>query len=215
MISLKEQIAEYDRTKAQKVPEEILNIMEKATLALKLENLEKNALKTGDIMPNFTLINHLQVEKVFYDYLEKSPVVLSFYRGGWCPYCNLELNALQAALPQIRSLGSDLVAISPETLDNSLSTKEKNGLSFDILFDKNNELSKALGLAFELPETLREIYEKFDINIPEQNGNDSYLIPMPATYIVDKNAQIVYDFIDADYTKRAEPSDVLKKLKNI
>jgi peroxiredoxin len=213
MTTLKEQIAHYDAQKAQKVPKEILDTMQKATLALQIENLEENALKSGDIMPNFTLKNHLQKERKFYDYLAKTPVVLSFYRGGWCPYCNLELNALQASLPLIRSLGSDLVAISPETPDNSLSTKEKNGLLFDILFDKDNLLAKALGLAFELPDSLKEIYESFGIDIPGQNGNNSYLIPMPATYIVDQNARILYHFIDADYTKRAEPAEILKNLK--
>ena len=213
MITLKEQISEYNTEKAKQMPEEVLNTMAAVTVDLKSMSLEDNSLKVGDKIPHFNLPDHNGTDRSLSGYLEKSVVVLSFYRGGWCPYCNLELHALQKSLPQIEAAGARLVAISPETPDHSLSTREKNELAFDVLHDKGNYVAKSFGLVFVLPEVLRPIYKGAGIDIPAHNGDTTFELPMPATYIVSQQGEIIYRFVDADYTKRLEPAEIVAKLK--
>ncbi len=215
MTTLKEQIAEFDRQKALNMPGEILAAMDEGIQSLKASSLEEGALKTGDTAPDFKLPDHLGGMRSLREYLADSLVVLSFYRGGWCPYCNMELNALQKVLPAIQQAGATLVAVSPETPDHSLSTREKNELAFDILFDQGNRVAKDFGLVFELPKALQPIYTDIGIDIPGYNGDNSYEIPMPATYIINKQGKIVYHFIDADYTRRSEPEEILRQLKRL
>ena len=187
--------------------------MVNATEELKKSGIEDKSLKTGDIAPFFRLTNQKGQECSLTDLLNDSLVVINYYRGGWCPYCNLELNALQQILPEISKHGARLAAISPETPDNSLTTHEKNNLDFDILYDKGNKLSEEFGLVFKLPDALRPIYDSFGLDIPAYNGDESYTLPMPATYIVGSKGKILYHFIDADYTKRAEPAEIINVLK--
>ena len=148
----------------------------------------------------------------FYDYLKSSTIVLNVYRGGWCPYCNFEMKALSEALPMIKEKGAQLVGMSPELPSKAEITASSGGINIDILYDSGNVLSERLGLVFELPEVLRQIYEKFGIEIPAYNGDDSFRLPVPATYIVEKDGTIRYAYINADYTERMEPSDILAKL---
>lgn len=213
MTTLKEQIAKFDENKEKQRSKDILNTMKAATVDLKSSGLEGNSLKNGDKAPEFNLPDHNGISQSLFKYLQESVVVLTFYRGGWCPYCNLELHALQKSLPQIEAAGAKLVAISPETPDHSLSTREKNNLAFDVLHDKGNHVAKSFGLEFILPEVLRPIYENLGIDIPEHNGDSTFELPMPATYIVNQQGEIIYHFVDADYTKRLEPANIVAKLR--
>ncbi len=147
--------------------------------------------------------------------LDKGPVVLNFYRGGWCPYCNLELNAYQKHLQEINELGASFVAISPQTPDKSLSTAEKNELKFQVLSDVGNKIADQFGLVFKLPTELQELYNNFGISLPKFNGDESWELPMPGTYVISKDGNVQYAFADADYTKRAEPDEVIVKLEEI
>ena len=140
---------------------------------------------------------------------------MSFYRGGWCPYCNIELRGLQSELASFREHGANLVAVSPQTPDNSLSTTEQNELEFPVLSDVGNTVAKKFGLVFTLPESLRPIYEDFGIDISKSNGDESFEIPVPATFVINRDGHISYAFINADYRKRAEPSDVLAAVKDL
>ena len=144
--------------------------------------------------------------------LKDNRVVLTFYRGGWCPYCNLELKAFQNALPKIEAKGAKLIAISPETPDNSLSTAEKNELSFEVLSDTNNKTAKDLGLVFQLPETLQNLYKKFGIDLDINQNNTNQELPIAATYIIEQDGTISYDYLQEDYKLRADPSEVLTAL---
>lgn len=146
------------------------------------------------------------------DLWAKGPVVAVWYRGGWCPYCNLQLQAMQEALPAIQAKGGTLIAITPETPDNSLSTVEKNELEFVVLSDLGNELAKQYGVVFKLPEKVSPIYKKM-IDLSKYNGNDSDELPLAATYVIDQAGKIRYAFLDANYTNRAEPSEVVAALE--
>lgn len=193
-------------------PAEIKSVMENTTTDLINSKIAENSLKQGDKMPSFALPNAVGEEVTLASLLAKGTVVISFYRGGWCPYCNMELRALQQALSEIEAKGATLVAISPETPDSSLSTKEKNELSFEVLSDRNNTFAKQLGLVFTLPEVLRPIYHNFGIDIPTYNGDSTFELPLPATYVVDADGSVIYSFASADYTKRLDPTEIIKAL---
>ena len=194
-------------------PEEIKAVMAQATIDLIDSQLAENSLGEGDKIPNFSLPNAVGKEVTLESLLNKGALVISFYRGGWCPYCNMELRALQQALPEIEANGATLVAISPETPDNSLSTQEKNELTFEVLSDRNNLLAKQLGLVFTLPESLRPIYSNFGIDIPAHNGDRTFELPLPATYVVAADGTVIYRFATGDYTERLDPAEIVKVLK--
>ena len=145
--------------------------------------------------------------------IEAKPVIITFYRGGWCPYCNLELRAYQALLADIRAAGADLVAVSPELPDHSLTTAEKNDLAFTVLSDVGGELASALGIRFMLSDAVRPFYEKAGHALPDRNGDGSWALPMPATFVVAKGGRIAAAFVEPDYRKRLDPSDALAALR--
>ena len=200
-----------DRSAAN-IPKEKLDVMLDSTAALVKEHLSDKALKVGGQMLNFELPNVKGDTENLESYLNKGPVVISFYRGGWCPYCNIELKALQAILPQIKEKGASLIAISPETPDNSLTTSEKNSLEFPILSDIDNKVAKQLGLVFKMPQALQEVYSAFNLDVAKHNANTDYELPMPATYVLNTKGEVTYAFVAEDYTERAEPQEVLAAL---
>jgi peroxiredoxin len=145
--------------------------------------------------------------------LTKGPVVVTFYRGGWCPYCNLQLREYQLALADMQGLGAQLVAISPQTPDESLSTAEKSELKFHVLSDARNDVARQFGLAYKLPEKVAEAYAS--LNLDKVNGGTSDELPMTATYVIDQSGTIAYAFIEADYRARAEPADIIDALRQL
>ncbi|AIZ42195.1 peroxiredoxin-like family protein [Cellulophaga baltica] len=175
-------------------------------------NIVGNALQVGETAINFTLPNALGKKITLYDELENGPVILMWYRGGWCPYCNMQLHYMQEMLPEFKKLGASLIAITPETPDNSISTKEKNDLEFEVLSDLDNKVGYEYKVVFKLTEDVKEIYEN-GFELSKFNGNDKGELPLAATYIIGQNKVIQYAFLDADYRNRAEPQDLLEHLK--
>ncbi|MEO0826329.1 MAG: peroxiredoxin-like family protein [Cyanobacteria bacterium J06639_16] len=214
-MSLTQDLANLLESNRAKLPSDVTATMAQATEDLANSGIVDRTLKMGDTLPAIALPNATGKTVDIPALLTQGPVVIAFYRGGWCPYCNLELRALQQALPDIKAHGATLVAISPETPDNSLSTTEKNELEFEVLSDKGNQIARQLGLVFTLPESLRPIYESFGIDVPAYNGDQNFELPVPATYVVNTDGTVVHAFANADYTKREDPEvivDVLKKL---
>ncbi|MDJ0591938.1 MAG: peroxiredoxin-like family protein [Pleurocapsa sp. MO_226.B13] len=189
--------------------------MNKATQDLLNSNIIEQTLKVGEKAPNFTLPNAVGKEVELQELLKAVAVVISFYRGQWCPYCNLELRTLQQYLPQIQNQGATLVAISPQTPDNTLSTTEKDELTFEVLSDVGNRVAKKFGLVFTLPKELRPIYEEFGIDLPAHNGDRTFELPIAATYIIDRTGKVVYRFADPDYTKRLDPEIIVQTLSEL
>lgn len=214
-MSLEQELLARRTASAKNVPSDKYAVMQRSTKELQEINLSENALKSGSELPAFELPNASGSSIKSEDLLSDGHLVISFYRGGWCPYCNMELRALQSILPQIKEAGAQLVAISPETPDNSLSTSEKNELSFEVLSDVDNTYAKELGLVFQMPEDLREVYHSFNLHMDQHNGNEDYELPMPATYLVDKSGKVIFDFVPEDYTYRLEPEEILQALKSI
>ncbi|WP_299883609.1 peroxiredoxin-like family protein [uncultured Lacinutrix sp.] len=212
MMSLTQLLKEHADESAAKFPEEIKVIMRKAIDELEASKLVNKALKTGDIFPSFNLPNASGNIINSLELLDKGPLVITFYRGGWCPYCNIELKALQNVLPQIQEKGAELIAISPESPDNSLSTKEKNELSFEVLTDKDNSFARDLSLVYKLPKDLVSLYRKFGINLDNSQNNTNSELPIAATYVIDSNGKIKYHFLKEDYKLRADPKEILEAL---
>jgi peroxiredoxin len=194
-------------------PPEIHPIMERATEELIASGQATRALKAGDRAPAFTLRDPNGVEVSSAGLLAKGPLVITFYRGVWCPYCNMELQALQETLPQIEALGASLVAISPQNPVNSRKSVRQNELAFPILSDTHNEVAQAFGLRFALPAYLVELYSKLGNDLPTVNGDPSWTLPMPARYVIGQDGVIAYSEVNPDYTHRPEPSDLLPVLQ--
>ncbi|MDF1825038.1 MAG: peroxiredoxin-like family protein [Verrucomicrobiales bacterium] len=184
--------------------------------AVKDAETVKAAIQEGEIAPDFTLPNASGTEITLSEKLKEGPVVLVWYRGGWCPYCNLQLAAYQKILPQIEELGAQMIAISPEVPDKSLTTTEKNGLRFEVLSDANLVVSKEYGLVFELTPEVEKYYSEF-FDMKEFNGADAATneLPLAATYVIKPDGTVTWAFLDADYTKRAEPRDILAALDGL
>jgi len=213
--SLAAQLSAFKADFISRVPAARVASMESATAMLKNTGIESSAKQVGERAPRLSLPDArgelLSLEQL----LEKGPVVAIFYRGGWCPYCNLELRAWQALLGELNSLGASLVAISPQTPDNSLSTAEKNALAFPVLSDSELTASHGFGIAFTLPPDLVELYGRVGNNLPEFNGNGQWVLPIPATFVIDRSGVIQYSHVEADYRERAEPADVLAMVRTI
>jgi peroxiredoxin len=177
--------------------------------------LAERALKAGDRFPALSLPDQLGRPADLAALAADGALVVTFYRGGWCPYCNLELRAHQKALPEITRLGARLVAVTPETADNALSTAEKNDLGFTVLSDEHGRLADALGIRFELSDAVKAYFVKAGHDLPARNGDDRWSLPMPATYIVEKGGRIALAFVDPDYRKRLEPSAAVAALAEL
>lgn len=173
------------------------------------------APKPGDKAPGFTLPSVRGATLTLDDALKQGPVVLSFYRGSWCPFCNLELNALQQRLDDIQACGARLIAVSPERPDGSLSHAEKLNLSFDVLSDLHNTVAGDYGLIMDVHATLRPLYLEWGLDLPAANLDDSWQLPVPATYVIDRDGIIRAAHIDKNYTLRMEPEEIVDALRSL
>lgn len=207
--TLADQLAEYKAGFKQRVAPERVAMMEAATADLRASGVEARAVQVGASAPDVTLPDAMNRPVRLSDLWRRGPVVLIFYRGGWCPYCNLELRAWNEHLPSLKHLGAQLVAVSPQTPDNSLSTSQKNELAYPVLSDSELLATEAFGVGFELPPQLIDLYGRVGHDLPVLNGNGRWVLPVPATYVIDREGNVVFAHIEADYRERAEPALVL------
>ncbi len=198
----------------KKAPTELKQVYTEGINAVVQSGILENAKQIGDQAPEFTLSNALGKQVSLSDYLKKGPVVLTWYRGGWCPYCNLTLHRLQEELPNFKAEGASLLALTPELPDKSISTAEKHELQFEVLSDVGNVVARDYGIVFKLTDEVAENYQKnFDLHA--YNGDASDELPLAATYVIDTNGVIRYAFLDAEYRNRAEPAEILEALKSL
>lgn len=214
-MSLSDALNEFKQGFVAKVPQEVVSTMGEATERLRQSGLAEQAVKAGQLAPVFELPelggDSIELSRL----LENGPLVISFYRGAWCPYCNLEMQALQRALPDIKAVGASLIAIAPELPEHAGEIREKGNLTFPLLHDWQNKVAHLYGLVFTLPDSLRPIYENFGIDLAESQGNTSFDLPLPATYIVRGDGVVAHAFVDVDYTRRMEPSEIVDILRTL
>jgi peroxiredoxin len=175
----------------------------------------KNALKAGAKMPVFKLKDATGKTVGSDELLKQGNLVIVFYRGSWCPFCNLYLRNLQKNLPQIKGAGGNLVAISVENPDNSLNVAKKNELDFTVLSDPNLTLARKFGIVYQMPKETDELYKSRGLNVAKHNEMERAELPLSATYVVNRKGEIVYSFLEADYKKRAEPQTIIETLLKI
>jgi peroxiredoxin len=215
IMSLQTELNAFQAAWKQRAGSEFAAIIAADNEALLRSGLVERALPAGAKFPDLTLANARDGQTRIYDVLARGPLVITFYRGGWCPYCNLELRAYQSALTDIRALGAELIAISPEAPDHTLSTAEKNDLKFEILSDVNGALEDALGIRFELSDPIVALCKRFGNDLPSHNGDGRWSLPVPATYVLDRDGRIVLAFVDPDYRRRLEPAAAIAALHKI
>lgn len=213
-MAVMNELVALEQERRAKRPAELQAVMDQATAELAASGMADGFLQVGDAAPDFVLPDALGNAVTLADLRAQGPVVLSFYRGAWCPYCNLELQLLQQALPDIRALGATLVAISPQTPDNSLSLAEKHGLAFPVLSDAGNAVARRFGLVFTVPAALRGVYDKLGIDIAAHNGEGSFELPVPGTYVVGRDGTIAFAYANVDYTRRVATAEILEALRN-
>lgn len=214
-MGLDQQLADFRAEFARTAPAGRAALHEAKIEELRAAFATEKALAVGHRAPDFTLPDQQGRPVSLAAVLDGGPAVVSFYRGGWCPYCNFQLRAYQAALRDVVALGARLLAISPQLPDASLSTVEKNGLSFDVLSDAGNSVARSFGLVFALPQELRAALRSADKALPPINGDESWELPVPATYVIAPDGRVALAFVDVDYRRRLSPEDILKTLRTL
>ena len=175
-------------------------------------NDKPTGLNVGDIAPDFTAKNQDNNDVNLKELLKSGSVVLIFYRGEWCPYCNRQLKALEDSLALIRGKGANIIAISPEKLENINKTIEKTKVTYNVVTDENSQIMNAYKVAFELDGKTTEKYKGYGINLIERNGSSGNTLPVPAVYIINKEGKITYRYFDVNYANRASVQEILKNL---
>jgi peroxiredoxin len=169
--------------------------------------------RRGDAAPDVTVLDSQQRPVRLPDRWTPGPLIVVFFRGGWCNYCNLQLRDWQKHQDALSRLGATLLAISPQVPERSAATTEDNGLSFPVLSDANLAAADAFGIAFTLPPELVEYFAEIGTDIPVLNGNGLWVLPVPATYVIDTQGTILYADVEPDYRRRPDPADALRVLE--
>lgn len=212
MTTLNAELRTFYEARQQQIPAEIRQIMQRAGQELVDSGQADRAVTVGAQAPRFNLPSAAGQTVALADLLTNGPVVVTFYRGAWCPYCNIALRSLQQHHEAITARGARLVAVSPQIPDESLTLAEKHELTFDVLSDIGSDTAKQYGLAFDLPDDLAAVYDKLGFDLQRVNDGHPRTLPLPATYVIDRDGVIRWALVDADYTTRAEPADILAAL---
>jgi len=184
-----------------------------------IEELQKSGIASGkqpgEKAVDFELTNALGQNIVLFEELAKGPVVLVYYRGGWCPFCNMQLKAYQKILPEIQAIGAQLIAISPQKPDHSLSLQEKEELEFQVLSDPNGLVTAKYNLLFDVPQGVKEIMEGVGLDLAEYNDTSKWILPVPATFMIDESAVIRSAYVNPNFMQRQSPEEILRELRKL
>jgi peroxiredoxin len=211
-MTLKQEIDAFVADAADRMPPQLIADIGRSIEQVRDSGLVQRALGEGDLAPPFVLPNARGRPVALKDHLRRGPVIVTFYRGVWCPYCTLELRAYQRLLPQIRAAGGDVIAISPQTPDNSERTASSNVIGFEVLSDHGNEVAAEFGIAYPTPDAVRRTTAMFGVDIDAINGVANSELPVSATYVIDSDRRIALASIDVDFRVRLEPADALAAL---
>lgn len=209
---LREILAERKELISKYVPAETQAIHGRAITALKQKQLAANILPVGSKIPEFQIQDHDGKVVSSSDLLAKGRLVLCFIRGRWCPFCVGQMEAMNRIVPEIEQAGATLAAISPQTVQQSFFMRDQHKLRFPLLSDAGNKVAKLFGLTYRIPDEQKAVYQRSFVNLPFINGDDAWELPIPATYIIDRDGTVLYAFANEDYTERPEPSAIVRFL---
>ncbi len=213
--SLEDKIQNLITTVRAELPEDIVKKIEQGAGAIEKSLLSLSPLKVGEFIPLLTLKDHVGKDFIFSEELNRGLHVITFYRGEWCPYCNLQLREYQKHIDLFIERGVNLVAISPQTPEGSLSTINSNDLKFTVLSDEDNILAESFGLTFQVPDEHVEVFKALGSPLEDFNGHVRSILPDPATFIVDAEGKVLWRFLPKNYRKRVEIEDLLKAIDSI
>jgi peroxiredoxin len=214
-VTLREELSERASQGWADLPPERRAMYERSAVALEASGISSRALGEGDTAPDFELPDPTGRMVRLRDLRANGPVIISFYRGQWCPFCNLELRGLQRALAEVEAAGATLVAISPNTPDVTSNTVQELELEYPVLSDHDNQVARKFNLVYEMTQENIELYREIGRDIGTLNGTGKWELPVPATYVVDSRGTIRYAFVDLNHRRRAEPSEVAAKAANL
>jgi peroxiredoxin len=212
-MTLQDQLDEITRNTRLLVQPERLEISERAIEDLFQSGAEQRILQPGQMAPEFELTDSTGPRVRSADLLALGPLIVNFFRGRWCPYCVTELEAWREAYPAVRERGAMMVAISPQTVRHNDFTAMQHSIPFPLLSDPGCKVAECFGLAYELPDYQRSYYRSIMVNIPFVNGDDTWSLPLPATYVIARDGTILYADAHADFRVRPEPAEVMAALK--
>src|SRR5947209_5333762 len=224
---LRDVYAERKGLIAKYVSADILAIHARAVAELKESGLADRALQVGSSIPPFELSDHDGKVVRSSELLERGPLVICFFRGRWCPFCVGQMEAINAVVGEIRELGASLIGISPQTVQQSFFMVDQHKLRFPLLSDAGNKVARRFGLVYRVAEYQQEIYRRALVNLPFVNGDNGWELPIPATYILNRAraadqasgphnlAQVVFASVNADYTERPEPGEIVQFLSHL
>jgi peroxiredoxin len=212
---LADRVAAFHTALAKQAPADVVR-----ALASEIDDVVRSgagapAPRLGDTAPSFTLPDAQGKQVSLDSLLKEGRVVIAFYRGQWCPYCDLQLRAYQEIVPRIKALGANLVAISPQTSDESLSTAEKRKLEFRVLSDAGNKVARGYGLVWKVPAALDAIHKGFGVDLTKSNGDASNELPVPGTFVLGADGRIAFSYVNADWRERLEPAEILRALERL
>jgi len=205
---LREILAERKELIAKYVPAETQAVHAKVIAALKQQHLAANILPVGSKIPEFQLADHDGKTNSSSGLLAQRPLVLCFIRGRWCPFCVGQMEAMNLALHEIQETGATLAAISPQTVQQSFFMRDQHKLRFPLLSDAGNKVARQFGLTYRVLDEQRAVYQRAFVNLPFVNGDDSWELPIPATYIIDRDGTVLYASANEDYAERPEPEAI-------
>ena len=212
--TLREELAERKRLMELYVPADTRAVNERATEALRHSGITERALNVGEQAPAFTLLDQNRKPVSSAALLAKGPLVIAFMRGRWCPFCCGEAEALNRMLPEFERAGASLVAISPQSVNQAYFMHDQHKLRFPLLVDEGNKVARQFGIMYRVPDYQEKLFSSVFINLPHINGDQSWELPLPATYVIGREGKVQYAWINVDYTERAEPGEVLRFVRN-
>jgi len=210
--TLREQLAERKELIAKYVPPDTQAVHARAIAELQRQRILDRVLPAGAKHPPFELTDHNGNAVSPSEALERGRLVICFFRGRWCPFCVGQLEAMNRIVPEIKKAAATLMAISPQTVQQSFFMADQHKLRFPLLSDRGNQVAQRFGLVYRVPEYQQEVYRHAFINLPFANGDESWELPIPATFVVDRDETILYAAADPDYTTRPEPTKILERL---
>lgn len=212
--TLRQELDERRMLAEQYVPAEIQEINRQTVEHLRASGIAARALAVGTNAPAFELPDQDDKPVSSAEPLRQGRLVICFFRGRWCPFCVAQLEAMNSALPRIRAAGASLMAVSPQTVKQSFFMHDQHHLRFPLLSDSGNQVARRFGLVYQVPEPQKEVYSHTFVNLPFVNGDRSWELPVPATYVLNPDGTVLYASVDPDYTRRPEPEEIVGRLLN-
>lgn len=208
-MALREILKKIQGEMTEQMPSEFIEAFGENLNQLIEQNITAKALTIGDQAPDITVVDTEGKEIKLYDLLKNAPVIINFFRGNWCPFCMAELADYQESIEQFKLPSEQFLFISPQMQTYSAELKAEKNFDLTLIADQHNEIARQFGLVFALDDNVREIYKKIGADLSTINGDDSFELPIPATYVIAPSGKITYAFVETNYMMRAEPRDVL------